>query len=95
MCAPSVMKTVRQEISRRHALGLLAAPAVVGTASRPVAAREQDVIRAEGFTTIHDLTHALTPKTPVFPGVNPIQVTPRLTIASNGIFAAGLRRTCA
>ena len=87
MCTPHVIDTVNREISRRHALGLLAATALAGTASRPVAARQPDVVRAEGFTTIHDLTHALTPKTPVFPGVKPIQVTPRLTIARNGIFS--------
>ena len=86
MCSPHVMETVNREISRRSALGLLAVPAVVGAASRPVTAREQDV-RANGFSTIHDLTYPLTPETPVFPGVKPIQVTPRLTIAENGIFS--------
>ena len=86
MCSPHVMEIVNREISRRSALGLLAAPAVVGAASRPVTAREQEV-RANGFSTIHDLTHPLTPETPVFPGVKPIQVTPRLTIAENGIFS--------
>jgi len=86
MCAPYVIDAVNREISRRQALGLLAAPAIVGAATTPVAAQPADVVRAERITKVHDLTHPLTPTTAVFPGVKPIEVTPRLTIAENGIF---------
>ncbi len=86
MCAPQVMDTVNRELSRRHALGLLVAPAVASTPLHSLATPQQNVMCREGFSTIRDLTHVLTPNTPVFPGVRPIQVTPRITIARNGIF---------
>lgn len=92
MCSPHVIDTVNREISRRQALGLLVAPAVVAPAVvgavgvGTAATQAADVVRAESITKVHDLTHALTPTTPVFPGVKPIEVTPRLTIERNGIF---------
>lgn len=86
MCAPHVIDSVNQEISRRRALGLLAAPAVVGASTRTAQAQAPEMVRESGIREVHDLTHALTPNTPVFPGVSPIEVTPRLTIEKNGIF---------
>ena len=86
MCAPYVMDAVNRELSRRRALGLLAAPVVASIPLHSVAAPQQNVMCRKGFSTIRDLTHVLTPSTPVFPGVKPIQVTPRITIARKGIF---------
>ena len=86
MCAPSVIGKVNQEITRRRALGLLAAPALAGAVTRPAAARQSGVMLAGGFTEIHDLTHVLSPATPVFPVLNPIRIEETFSLA-DGFFA--------
>ena len=87
MCAPHVIDSVNHEISRRRALDCLPRPRSPARSSGSAHAQSGDVVRAEAITRVHDLTHALTPDTPVFPGVSPIQVTPRLTVEENGIFS--------
>ncbi len=87
MCAPNVIESVRQQISRR---GFLAA--VGGTAASAVAApawaQPQKPIRlAKGFRDVHDLTHTFSPKTPVFPAFKPVQIRPKFSIAKDGFFA--------
>ena len=84
MCAPSVIGAVGQEVSRRRALGLLVAPAVAGAVTHRVAARQPDITLPGGFTTIHDLTHTLTPQTPVFPFFKGIRIVQRFSIDSEG-----------
>ena len=86
MCAPRVIGAVKQEITRRQALGLLATPVVAGTLVRRAEARQAPVRLAGGFTRIHDLTHTLSPQTPVFPAFNPFQIVQRFEIASDGFF---------
>ena len=90
MCAPCVMRRVGQQMSRRHALGLFAVPAVAGTLTRRAAARQQDVMLPGGFTTIHDLTHTLSPQTPVYPALDPIRIVRRFSIAGEGFYANDL-----
>lgn len=84
MCAPHVIRSVRGEISRRQALGLLAAPVAVGATRRLAAAQQPDVMLRGGFTTIHDLTHTLSPETPVFPLFDPLQIVQRFMLAEHG-----------
>ena len=86
MCAPSVIGAVGQEVSRRRALGLLVAPAVAGAVTHRVAARQPDITLPGAFTTIHDLTHTLTPQTPVFPLFKGIQIVQRFSIDSEGFY---------
>lgn len=86
MCAPSVMGRVSKEISRRQALGLLVAPAVAGTVTRPAEARQAAVMLQGGFRTVHDLTHTLSPRTPVYPVFSPIEIEERFTIAGDGFY---------
>ena len=80
------MGAVGREISRRRALGALVAPAVASTLVRPVEARRQGVILEGGFTTVYDLTHTLSARTPVFPAFTPMQIVERFTIASDGFY---------
>src|SRR5215467_3357196 len=88
MCAPQVIKAVREEVSRRGFLATLGG-AVAAAAVTPVAAvaQQKPVRLPKGFRDVHDLTHTFTPKTPVFPAFKPIQIKPRFSIAKDGFFA--------
>ena len=90
MCAPSVIGTVREEISRRQALGLLSVPVLAGAVARPAEARQPQAVLSGDFTTVHDLTHTLSPQTPVFPAFKPLQVVERFTIARDNFYAVEL-----
>lgn len=79
MCSPQIVEMVRREVSRRRALGIMGAAAAAGVASRfsgaaaqtatPVAAADSGLTLAlSSYTKIQDLTHTITPETPVFPG---------------------------
>src|SRR5437868_4381156 len=84
MCAPNVIHTVRDELSRRGFLTTLGAT----VAAAAVSAQQQKPVRlAKGFRDVHDLTHTFTPKTPVFPAFKPIQIRPKFSIAKDGFFA--------
>ena len=89
MCAPTVIESVREQLSRRGFLGTLggamAAVAVAQTA--PASAQQKPVRLAKGFRDVYDLTHTLSPKTPVFPAFKPIQIRPKFSIAKDGFFA--------
>ena len=82
MCAPHVIGAVRQEISRRQALGLLGGAAVAASLAREARAQQQPVMLSGGFTQIFDLTHTLSPQTPVFPVLEPMQIVQRFTIGN-------------
>ena len=89
MCAPSVIRSVREEVSRRGflaALGGAAAAAAVSTPATAVA-QQTPVRLPKGFRDVHDLTHTFSPKTPVFPAFKPIQIRPKFSIAKDGFFA--------
>lgn len=84
MCAPVVMSSVHEGLSRRRFLG-----AVAGCAASAAAVNAQPgrVRLAKGFQSIVDLTHPYSPALPVYPGYNPVRIRPRFSIARNG-FAA-------
>jgi kynurenine formamidase len=48
---------------------------------------EQPLRLPKGFRQIYDLTHAFTPRLPVFPAFRPIQIRQKFTIAKDGFFA--------
>ena len=88
MCAPTVIGKVNQEITRRRVLGLLAAPALAGAVAPPAEARQSQsgVMLAGGFTEIHDLTHVLSPATPVYPILPLFRIEETFSL-SDGFFA--------
>lgn len=80
MCAPFIMASVREEVSRRGFLGLVA-----GCAAVPAVAAQQKTVRvAKGFREVFDLTHPFSPALPVYPGYKPVHIEPRFTIARDG-----------
>jgi len=88
MCAPSVINDVRREITRRHFL--VGAGAAVGAAAAGgagVSAQTKPVRLAKGFRDVFDLTHTLSPQTPVFPAFRPFRMTERFTIGRDGFYA--------
>lgn len=84
MCAPVVMSSVHESLSRRTFFGTIAGCAASAAA---VTAQAGQVRLAKGFRSIVDLTHPYSPALPVYPGYNPVRIRPRFSIAQNG-FAA-------
>jgi kynurenine formamidase len=85
MCAPAVIAAVREEWSRRRFLGTLGAAAVASSVvPAAIDAQEAPLRLANGFRQIFDLTHPLSPKTPVVPSFRPMQYTPLFSIARDG-----------
>ena len=82
MCAPAVIDAVRGEMCRRQALGLLGGTAVAASLDPTVRAQQQPVMLSGGFTQIFDLTHTMSPETPVFPILEPMQIVQRFTIGN-------------
>src|SRR5690242_19653984 len=71
MCAPVVMSSVHEGLSRRRFLGAAAGcAAAVATAN----AQPGPVRLPKGFQTIIDLTHPYSPALPVYPGYNPVRI---------------------
>jgi kynurenine formamidase len=89
MCAPNVIQSVREEISRRGFLTTLGGAVAAAAVSTPAAAlgQQKPVRLAKGFRDVHDLTHTFTPKIPVFPAFKPIQIRPKFSLAKDGFFA--------
>jgi kynurenine formamidase len=89
MCSPSVIGSALAGVSRREAFHLAAgtlvgalAPAARGAAAgRP---RDKRVLAADN---VADLTHALSPAFPIWPGNVPIKVTNTRTLAKDGYYA--------
>ena len=90
MCAPNVIQSVREEVSRRGFLTILGGAAAAAAVSTPIAAQQKPIRLAKGFRDVHDLTHTFTPRTPVFPAFKPIQIKPKFSIAKDGFFANGI-----
>lgn len=87
MCAPSVINTVRHELSRRHFLSGLGASVVAAVASPDSGLAQEKPLRlANGFRDIYDLTHTITGNFPVFPLFKPMQILERFTIARDGFY---------
>ena len=89
MCAPHVIKAVRDEVSRRGFLATLGGAVAAAAVSPPaVAVAQQKPVRLpKGFRDVHDLTHIFSPKIPVFPAFKPVQIRPKFSIAKDGFFA--------
>ena len=88
MCAPSVIDTVRQQISRRNFLATLGGSAAAAVAApAPGLGQDKPFRLPKGFRDVHDLTHTFSPKLPVFPAFKPVQIRQRFTIARDGFFA--------
>ena len=97
MCSPLVMDQVRSAVSRRRVVGMLGASAAAGIASRIPALAQQatPVIAAPGtlslslgsYTQVQDLTHTITPETPVFPGNPQPVIEPLRTYEQDGYYA--------
>ena len=88
MCAPTIIQSVREEVSRRGFLTTIAGALAAAAAATPAFAQQPRPVRlAKGFRDVHDLTHTFTPKTPVFPAFKPIQIKPKFSIARDGFFA--------
>lgn len=85
MCAPFVVESVREEVSRRGFIGAVAACAV--TASMPLDAQPKAVRLPKGFRDVVDLTHPLSPSLPVYPGYKPLQIRERFSVARDGFSA--------
>jgi kynurenine formamidase len=84
-------------MSRRGVIGIMGAAAAVGIASRfPAAAQEATPILTEpgalnlslgSYTQVQDLTHTITPETPVFPGNPQPMIEPLRTFEQDGYYA--------
>jgi kynurenine formamidase len=98
MCSPRIMETVRQGLTRRGVLGALGAAATVQIAARlPVAAQEATPVASRpgalnlqlgSYTMVQDLTHTITPETPLYPAGYPQpEMQPFKTYEEHGFYA--------
>jgi kynurenine formamidase len=87
MCAPHVVTSVREELSRRGFLATLGGAVAAAAVSAPAVAQQKPVRLPKGFRDVHDLTHTFSPKIPVFPAFKPVQIRPKFSIAKDGFFA--------
>jgi kynurenine formamidase len=98
MCSPLVMQCVRNEVSRRRVFGLMGAAAAAGVASRlnPALARQATpvatgpgslMVELGSYTQVQDLTHTITPETPLFPGNPQPVIEPLRTYENDGYYA--------
>src|SRR5690349_24889053 len=87
MCAPTIIQSVREEISRRGFLTALGGAVAAAAVATPVAAQQKPVRLATGFRDVHDLTHPFSARTPVFPAFKSVQIKPKFSIAKDGFFA--------
>ena len=85
MCAPFVTENVREELSRRGFIGIVAGSAVA--AATPAPAQQKPVRMPKGFREVVDLTQPFSPSLPVYPGYKPLQIRERFSVARDG-FAA-------
>ena len=97
MCSPLVIDQVRSAMSRRRVVGMMGAAVAAGVAARlPAAAQEATpVLTGPGalnlslgtYTQVQDLTHTITPETPVFPGNPQPLIEPLRTFEQDGYYA--------
>jgi kynurenine formamidase len=97
MCSPLVMEQVRCELSRRRVFGAFGAAVAAGAASRlPAGAQDATPVMSGpgtlnislgSYTRVQDLTHAITPETPVFPGNPQPVIEPLRTFEKDGYYA--------
>ena len=88
MCAPSVIRSVRHDLSRRRFLTAVGGAVAAAVATPDIAVGQAKPVRlANGFRTVYDLTHPFSPRLPVFPAFKPVRIRPRFGIAKDGFFA--------
>ena len=89
MCTPTIIESVREQLSRRGFLKGVGGAVAAAAITSPVAtlAQQKPVRLAKGFRDVYDLTHVFTPRIPVFPAFKPIQIRPKFSIAKDGFFA--------
>jgi kynurenine formamidase len=85
------MSEVERELSRRHFLGAFGASVAAAIVPQEAAhAQEKPVRLPKGFRDIYDLTHTLSPKTPVYPAFKPIQIIDRFSYERDGFYCKEL-----
>jgi kynurenine formamidase len=102
MCSPLIMQKVRAEVSRRGVLRFAGAMAATGLAASVARVAAQDAtpmaspvatgpgalgVSLGSYTQIQDLTHTITPMTPVFPGYPQPAIEPIRTYETDGYYA--------
>jgi kynurenine formamidase len=90
MCAPSVIASVREDVTRRGFVTALAGAtigAVAATTDLSAQAPQKPVRLAQGFRDVVDLTHTFSPRLPVFPAFKPVKITPKFSLGKDGFFA--------
>lgn len=85
MCAPRVMEVVRRQLSRRELFKLTTGAALGGALALGPRARAQEQPGLQ-LGNLRDLTHTLTEDFPLFPGSEPVRITPLVTIENDGYF---------
>ena len=88
MCAPSIIETVRRDVSRRTFLTSLTGSLATAVAlQEPLAGQQKPVRLEKGFRDVFDLTHTFSPRIPVFPAFKPVQIRQKFTREKDGFFA--------
>lgn len=102
MCSPFMMEKVHAEVSRRGVLRFAGAIAATGLATSVARVAAQDTtpmaspvatgpgalgVTLGSYTQIQDLTHTITPLTPVFPGNPQPVIEPFRTFETDGYYA--------
>ncbi len=87
MCAPSVVESALAGLSRRDLLHLTAGVVGAACVSRAAADDPPKVRRTLAADNVLDLTHALSPAFPIWPGGAPIKITNLGTVAKGGFYA--------
>ena len=88
MCAPSIIETVRRDVSRRTFLtSLTGSLATAAALQEPLAGQQKPVRLEKGFRDVFDLTHTFSPRIPVFPAFKPVQIRQKFTREKDGFFA--------
>lgn len=82
MCLPETLTSLAGTVSRRDLFKLAAATAV---AALPVAA-DATAIQLPRVRRVVDLTHILGTQMPVFPGNDPMRITPAFSYSQDGYF---------
>lgn len=94
MCSPHIMEQVRAQLSRRQVFGVAGAAALAGVAARlPVSAQEATPVatgalnlQLGAYARVVDLTHTITPETPLYPGYTQPEMVPIRTYADDGFY---------
>jgi kynurenine formamidase len=88
MCAPKVLETLKQRLSRRDLFKLAAGTAVVTAAAPHLGlARARGNSRTLNLANLTDLSHPLSPDFPMWPGSDPMRIDTLVTVENDGFYA--------